>query len=226
MLLRITLIGFLSGIIGTFLGGIISFIFRKKAEHYLCFFMGISGGIMLAVVTFDLLEEAMAQVGIINTIVFTVFGAMISMFFKSKLHFEGMLKTGYMIFIGILIHNFPEGLAIGSSFLWKESLGITLALVIGIHNVPEGLAMALTLMQGKMKMGKILLFTIVAGIPMGFGSFMGGYVGHIFKPLIGGFLAMAGGTMLYITLEEIFPNAKATYSIIGFLLGMIIVKVL
>lgn len=226
MLLKVTIIGFFAGIVGTLLGGIISLIFKKDVDKYLKLFMGLAGGIMLSVVTFDLLEESMKQIGIINTIVFTLFGTLISMVLKSKIHFEGMLKTGYLIFASILMHNFPEGLAIGSSFLLRDSLGITLALVIGIHNIPEGLAMALTLMKGKMKVINVLLFTILAGIPMGLGSFMGAYLGEVFTPLIGGFLAMAGGTMLYITLEEIFPNSKAIYSIIGFLIGIVIVKVL
>lgn len=224
MLFKITMIGFIAGIIGTFFGGIVSLIFKKNVDKHLEIFMGIAGGIMLSVVTFDLLEESMKQIGVVNTIIYTLVGALVSMILKNIMNFEGMLKTGYLIFAGILMHNFPEGLAVGSSFLWRDSLGIALALVIGIHNIPEGLAMALTLMKGKMKAAKVLLLTIIAGIPMGIGSFMGAYLGGIFTPLIGAFLAMAGGTMLYITLEEIFPNSKTMYSIIGFLLGILIVK--
>ncbi|SHJ85587.1 ZIP family metal transporter [Tepidibacter formicigenes] len=224
-MLKIALIGFLSGIVGTFLGGVISFVFRNKADKYLGFFMGIAGGIMLSVVTFDLLSEAMEQIGVNLTVLYTFLGVLISVMLKKIIHFDGMLKTGYLIFLSILLHNFPEGLAIGSSFLLRESLGFTLAIVIGIHNVPEGIAMALSLIKGKMKISKVMLFTILAGVPMGVGSYFGAYFAESFSSVIGIFLAIAGGTMLYVTLEEIFPNSKTIYSIIGFLLGIVIVKV-
>ncbi|WGX76398.1 hypothetical protein QJS64_04090 [Paraclostridium bifermentans] len=42
--------------------------------------------------------------------------------------------------------------------------------------------------------------------------------------LIGGFLAIAAGTMMYVVLEEIFPSAKSMYSIIGFLIGILVVS--
>ena len=128
------------------------------------------------------------------------------------------------IFLSILLHNLPEGLAIGSSFMATENLGMTLAIVIGIHNIPEGLAMALSLVGSKMNTYKIILLTIIAGIPMGIGSFLGAYFGGVFSSLIGVFLAIAAGTMMYVVLEEIFPKTRSMYSIIGFLVGMVIVN--
>jgi ZIP family zinc transporter len=105
-----------------------------------------------------------------------------------------------------------------------ENLGMTLAIVIGIHNIPEGLAMALSLDGSKMSTYKIILLTIIAGIPMGIGSFLGAYFGGVFSSLIGVFLAIAAGTMMYVVLEEIFPKTRSMYSIIGFLVGMVIVN--
>ena len=117
----------------------------------------------------------------------------------------------------------PEGLAIGSSFVSAETLGWTLALVIGIHNVPEGLATALTLAGTKMKTSNIILYTVIAGIPMGIGSFLGVYFAGNFNYLIGVFLSIAAGTMLYVVLEEILPRTTNLFCIIGFLIGTIIV---
>ena len=66
---------------------------------------------------------------------------------------------------------------------------------------------------------EIILFTIIAGIPMGIGSFIGAYFGGVFHSLIGVFLALAAGTMMYVVLEEIFPKSRSLYCIIGFLIG-------
>ena len=223
MVLKVTLIGLLAGVMGTGIGGILSGIFRKEVDRYLNFCMGISGGVMLAVVVFDLMKEAMETTNIFQTVIFTFLGVILTMFIKNKLDFTGDMQSGYLIFISILLHNLPEGLAIGSSFISEETLGITLAIVIGLHNIPEGLATALSLAGARVSTKKIILFTFIAGIPMGIGSFLGVYFAGIFKSLIGVFLSLAAGTMLFVVLDEIMPKAKSLYSIIGFLIGTIIV---
>ena len=216
--------------------GIISALFKRNVDRYLDFFMGLSGGIMLAVVVFDLMKESMNEIGVLPTVIFTFVGVLLTMFLKTKLDMSKEMKAGYLIFISILLHNLPEGLAIGSSFMSTETLGMTLAIVIGIHNVPEGLAMALSLVgcggdkkEAKTDSGKLTVwawdetFKIIAGIPMGIGSFIGAYFGGVFHSLIGVFLALAAGTMMYVVLEEIFPKSRSLYCIIGFLIGTIIV---
>lgn len=223
MILKVTIIGLLAGVLGTGMGGILSTIFRKKVDKYLSFCMGLSGGVMLAVVVFDLMKEAMESSGVINTIIFTFGGVILTMLIKSRLDFSEDMKSGYLIFISILLHNLPEGLAIGSSFVSAQTLGITLAIVIGLHNIPEGLATALSLAGVKVSTKKIILFTFIAGIPMGIGSFLGVYFAGIFKSLIGLFLSLAAGTMLFVVLDEIMPKSKSIYSIIGFLVGTIVI---
>ena len=223
MILKITLIGLMAGVLGTGLGGVLSGIFKKKVDKYIDFFMGLSGGIMLAVVVFALMKEAIDQKGIWITVIATLLGVIITMLIKENLHMSKDKQAGYLIFISILLHNLPEGLAIGSSFVSAETLGWTLALVIGIHNVPEGLATALTLAGTKMKTSKIILYTVIAGIPMGIGSFLGVYFAGNFNYLIGVFLSIAAGTMLYVVLEEILPRTTNLFCIIGFLIGTIIV---
>lgn len=224
MILKITIIGLLAGVIGTGFGGIISAVFKSNVDRYLDFFMGLSGGIMLAVVTFDLMSESMDQMGVLYTVIFTFVGVILTMYIKTRLDVSKDMKSGYLIFISIMLHNLPEGLAIGSSFMSAQSLGMTLAIVIGLHNIPEGLAMALGLVGSKMKISKIILFTVIAGIPMGIGSFLGAYFGGVFSSLIGVFLATAAGTMMYVVLEEIFPKSRSLYCIIGFLVGTVIVN--
>ena len=50
---------------------------------------------------------------------------------------------------------------------------------------------------------------------MGIGSFIGAYFGGAFNSLIGVFIALAAGTMMYVVLEEIFPKSRSLYCIIA-----------
>lgn len=62
--------------------------------------------------------------------------------FNDKVEFKKgnntLLKTGIIVSIGLAIHNFPEGLAIGSGFEASMKLGLSLALAICLHDIPEG----------------------------------------------------------------------------------------
>ena len=48
-----------------------------------------------------------------------------------------LLKTGMIVSIGLAIHNFPEGLAIGSGYEASVRLGLSLAIAICFHDIPE-----------------------------------------------------------------------------------------
>ena len=49
-------------------------LFKRNVDRYLDFFMGLSGGIMLAVVVFDLMKESMNEMGVLSTVIFTFVG--------------------------------------------------------------------------------------------------------------------------------------------------------
>ena len=62
-----------------------------------------------------------------------------------------------------------------------------------------------------MKISKVILFTLIAGIPMGIGSFLGAYFGGIFSSLIGVFLAIAAGTMMYAYSKKYFQRQEVYF---------------
>ena len=56
---------------------------------------------------------------------------------SASLQKNNLLKTGIIVSIGLAIHNFPEGLAIGSGFEASLKLGLSLAIAICFHDIPE-----------------------------------------------------------------------------------------
>ena len=64
-----------------------------------------------------------------------------------------------MLFVSLLIHNFPEGLCVAASAKESPELGITVAIGIFIHNVPEGIAISGEFWFGSERMKKFIIDT-------------------------------------------------------------------
>lgn len=229
---RITLYGFMVGMVGTGLGGLVS-LFVKSTDRSLSFLLGLTGGFMLFIVTFHLLPESFMLGGLITAVIGILLGILLVVFIErnvDRLIDDPYMKTSLLLGISIAVHNLPEGLALGSSFLTASNLGPMLCLAMLLHNIPEGLSMAIPLKVNKMKPWNIVLCTILTGIPTGIGAFIGAYVGMISNIFIALCLSFAGGTMLYIICDEIIPSAKNLHKgrtssigvVIGFVIGIIL----
>ena len=225
------ILGTLVGVVGTGAGGIISILLVRPNRRFLSVLLGITSGLMLSIITFDLLPEALSIgdlwiciVGIILGIILVVF--IEDMIPDSKIKNNSLLKTGILVGIGIALHNLPEGLAIGSGFVFRRDLGIKVALVMALHNLPEGIAMGTPLRMAGAKSLKILFLTFISGIPTGLGALIGGILGNVSDIFISLCLSLASGTMLYITCGELIPNAREIYkgriSTIGFVFGFVL----
>ena len=209
-LLKVTSIGFLAGILGTGLGGAVTFLWRRPSDKAVSSLWGLAAGIMLAIVLIDLFPEATHYGNIVYTLVGGLGGILIlkiiSYYFQTRFR-EGYIQTGLLLGIGIALHNFPEGLAIGAGYVATADLGLGLAVVMALHNFPEGLSMATPLNIGGIEPQKILLYTALPGIPMGLGAFLGASLGTVSQFALAITLGLAGGGMLYITLFELIPGA-------------------
>ena len=145
---------------------------------------------------------------------------------KCSPHKEELLRTGIITSVGLALHNFPEGLAIGSGFGASTALGYSIAIAICIHDIPEGISMAVPLKNGGMKPSKVMFYVILSGITTGIGAFVGNIVGEISLDVISICLAFAAGAMLYIVSGELIPESNKLYtgkiSAIGIMAGFII----
>ena len=141
---------------------------------------------MTAIICFDLIPDAL-ELGNISISLIGIIIGIVSMIFcdnsikstNSIKHTNKLFKTGMIVFLGLTIHNFPEGLAIGSGFSASESLGLSLAIAICIHDIPEGLSIALPLKKGGMNTTKAILITAISGITTGIGAFIGSLISNI-----------------------------------------------
>ena len=246
-ILKATLIGLFFGTFGTTIGGILGIAVKKNSNKFLSFILSFASGLMLAIVSFDLLPEAMKISKVFYVVFGIVFGIIIMIFLdvlaqkyffnneknnfsnKSK---NSLLKMGIIVSIGLALHNFPEGLAIGSGFGASITLGYSLAIAICLHDIPEGISMAVPMKNGGMKKSKVIFYVIMSGVTTGIGAFFGAILGGVSKEVIAFCLSFAAGAMLYIVSGELVPESNKLYngkltaiaSMIGFLIGFIAIQ--
>jgi ZIP family zinc transporter len=113
--------------------------------------------------------------------------------------------------IGLGLHNFSEGLAIGASAAAGATTFATL-LVIGfaLHNATEGFAIAAPMSQIGQGAGPSWNFLGVAGLIGGGPTFAGGVVGYaINSPLLSIlFLGFAAGALIYVFNETMAASRR------------------
>lgn len=229
------LYGCIVGSIGTGSGAAIAFLIKSNSERLMSVLMAISGGIMIAIVFFDMCPNAILYVNAVGIFAGAalgaafVFAAEIISNIRAKSHRErsiSFLRLGILIMVSIGVHNLPEGLAIGSGLAIPGDYGMGFGLLIMLHNIPEGMAMAIPMHMGGMKPVKGVLLAVLAGAPTALGAGLGMVIGAISKSFIGCCIAFAAGAMLFVTLKELIPESvnmgKSFPTIIAIAAGVLI----
>ena len=104
-----------------------------------------------------------------------------------------------LIAVGIGLHNFGEGLAIGSAFaLGEAALGTLLIVGFTLHNTTEGLAIVAPLARERQKpsLGELIRLGLIGGVPTIAGAWLGGFVYSPIWSVV--FLAMGVGAIAQV----------------------------
>jgi ZIP family zinc transporter len=125
-------------------------------------------------------------------------------------------RLALMIAIGIGLHNFAEGLAIGQSAASDEvSLAVVLVIGFALHNATEGFGIVAPLAGDvddsgvpiRPSWGFLLAMALIGGGP----TFVGTIIGHGFTSdaLSVIFLALAAGSIVYVICQLLGVAARA-----------------
>jgi zinc transporter, ZIP family len=242
------LIGFLVGVVPVALGLLWLPSLRQAAPQWLAAFMALTGG-LLAFLAVEALSEALELQAAIPSALggagLVLLGVAVSYltltFISHRFSGEGASRGGVLggvalatlVAIGIGLHNFGEGLAIGSSFALGElALGTFLIVGFMVHNVTEGLGIAAPIAEGKRTAGlaRLATLTLIAGAPAIVGAWIGGFVRSDVLAVV--FFAAAAGAALEVIVEvgrfvarRVPGGLTSGYVLGGFLAGVAVMYV-
>ncbi len=220
--------------LGTSLGAASVFFIRSPQRKILDISLGFAAGLMLSASFFSLLLPAIeigstqGQIVWIAPVIGFIFGvAFIKVLDLSIPHLHAMgnkpyiegskskLKRSTLLVLAIIIHNIPEGLAVGVAFASIEANNIvglagaiSLTIGIAIQDFPEGLAVSFPLL----KEGNSKWKSFAIGQLSGFVEFLSAIIGFVAVYFIQGLLpyalSFAAGAMIFVVIEELLPESQ------------------
>ena len=213
----------LAGVVGTGLGGLIGAMLQKDSNRTVSLLLSFAGGVMLSVVCFDLVTEAIeTQMGTFAVVASIAFGVAITYFLNYLIdrktnpevpHIdENHPKTADDLDELIHFDHWEQHRADQDNKLGLFVAGIVMACAIALHNVPEGMTIGASYASDDGVMGgAALILAVLIGlhnIPEGMA---------VSVPLISG--GMPKWKAVLITASSGIPTILG--ALLGYLLGEI-----
>lgn len=142
------------------------------------------------------------------------------------------VALGYLIALGIGLHNLGEGLAIGSAYAIGEiALGSTLVVGFMVHNVTEGVAIVAPLARSSWALGRLVPHLVAMGLLAGAPTIAGTILGGLSysATLAVAFLAVGAGAIFDVAFDILHQMTDGRWrslwtvpNTLGFLSGLAI----
>ena len=208
---------FIAGVVGTGLGGLVGALLQKDSNRTVSLLLSFAGGVMLSVVCFDLVVEAIeTQVGIFTVIASIAIGVAVIYLLNYIIDRRTNPEVPHIDAnhpqthddLDELIHadHFREHYKHNDSRLALFVAGMVMACAIALHNVPEGMTIGASYASSDGVMGRAAL---VLAVLIGLHNIPEGMAVSV--PLISG--GMAKWKAVCITAASGIPT------IVGALLG-------
>jgi ZIP family zinc transporter len=134
-------------VLGTFTGGLIAL----RLAHSLPTIIALTGGIVVAVALFDVLPEAIDNVGDTTRVTALVGAGFLGFFLIERLlilhhrddpdQARARHRVGTAAAVGLSVHSFIDGLGIGLAFNLDITTGIIVFIAVAAHDFADGLNM-------------------------------------------------------------------------------------
>lgn len=228
------------------LGGVLMLAYRKGVERYAHYFQAFAIGAMSGVVLFHLLPESFelgegALVSWLIALGLFIFFVIEKAFIINHCDTHGLEfqahgtkarqgATVKLIQLGDTIHNFLDGVVVGTAFLVSVPVGIATAFAQVAHEIPQEMSDFSMLLRAGLSRAKILGFNAISSLSSVLGAaaviLFGGVVEHATVYL----LPIACGGFMYLSFSHLLPELhhdtsakRSTIHLVLVLLGLSII---
>ena len=209
-------------------------------SRIVAFVMSFGSGVLISALSFELMEEALGEGGLVPTSAGFVAGAVVYTVGNVWLAHRGAKHrkrsgdqqpsdsdSGTAIALGALLDGIPESVVIGVSLLAGGVVSMTAVIAIFLSNIPEGLSSA----SGMKKAGRsaAYIFGLWCGIAVisGVAALLGYVVvGDLGREVVAATNAVAAGAILSMVADTMIPEAfeanhnyAGLVTVIGFLIA-------
>lgn len=249
-------IGLIIPFLGTILGSAMVFFMKDKINEKIeKMLLGFASGVMIAASIWSLLIPSIdmaneqfvvswlpASVGFIMGILFLlILDSLIPHLHLKSDNPEGIetkFKKTTMMLLAITLHNIPEGMAVGITFVGALTGNINisiagafaLAIGIAIQNFPEGTIVSMPLKNQGISKTKAFTYGSLTGIVEPVGALMTILLTDIIVPILPYILSFAAGSMIYVVVEELIPDSQngkhSNIGTIGLAIGFVLMMIL
>lgn len=218
--------------------GIVTFLFKEgRVNKALFMLIAFSAGGLIGGAFLHLLPEALEMSEPKGVFLSLILGFVAFFILEKYLHWrhchEGVCSIhafSYLNLVGDSIHNFIDGLVIGSSFAVDIKFGIITSLVIIFHEIPQEIGDFGVLVYGGFSKIKALWCNFMTALTCILGTAAGFFIsGHLenFTPFL---LPFTAGGFIYIASCDLVPEIhkepvfrKSIVSFLFFLLGILFI---
>lgn len=202
-----------------------------RSHQRLHLVLGLSAGLLLGLVSFDLLPEVFridtGTIGNIPTVaVAFVVGFLLLHILErasgahepldsdledSLGHSHAVSTTGILGALGMVVHVFLDGVAVALAFHVSAAIGLAIALAVIAHAFSDGLNTVSLLIHHGHWQERARYLLVLDGSARTLGAALGTYV-SISDRLLALYLAMFAGFLTYLATSHILPEAHSRHS--------------
>ncbi len=184
------------------------------ARQSLRYFIALGAGFMLGTVFLEMVPESFRLSS--SAPVLILLGYLIvhtfEHVFASHLHFgeethhEELTNpaVGLSALVGMLVHTFFDGVAIGAAFMISESLGFLVFLAVFLHKIPDGFTISSIIVSSGYSPARAL----AAATSLGLSTLAGVIAVHIVGNVVDYALPISTGSTLYVAATDLMPEAN------------------
>src|SRR5438876_3034845 len=186
----------------------------KWARRSLRYFIALGSGFMLGTVFLEMVPESLSLTPSAPALVLLGY-LIVHMFehtFASHLHFGEETHhdeltnpaVGISALVGMLVHTFFDGVAIGAGFIVSQSVGLLIFLAVLLHKIPDGF----TISSIAITSGRSSKSALAAATSLGASTLIGVFAVHLLAGSQAYALPISTGSTLYVAATDLMPEVN------------------